>query len=114
MDAYRINTYDCSDAEAHWEIVRDGDIVDDYIRSVASILRERLEEGCGREATRRSRECYMLRPSPIFSRNGSLTGLLFFRASNSVYDRVSTVSHRFCINGARAGSNRFLVLFLQQ
>ena len=28
-----------------------------------------------------------------YERDRSLTGLLFFRASNSVYDRVSAVSH---------------------
>ena len=61
---------------------------------------------------------YASRPQPEsnlsvkYERDGSLTGLLFFRASNSVYDRVSAVSHCFCINGARAGSNRFLVDFL--
>ena len=50
--------------------------------------------------------------SAKYERDGSLTGLLFFRASNSVYDRLSAVSHCFCINGARAVSNQFLVDFL--
>ena len=57
--------------------------------------------------------CLALRPesnlSVKYERNGSL---LSFRASNSVYDRVSAVSHCFCNNGARTGSNRFLVDFL--